>query len=119
MEWTQALTIIGITVAFFIYMMSRMDGKHKEINEKLDSNQKQNNEKFDGINQRFNTLENRMTGMEAELKGTNQRIDNTNQRLSDFRTDVNQRLSTIEGYLVPRKVFRFEEPDHKDEPKEN
>ena len=34
--------------------------------------------------------------------------------------NTNQRLSTIEGYLVPRKVFRFEEPHHDpDEPKEN
>jgi hypothetical protein len=32
--------------------------------------------------------------------------------------DMNQRLSTIEGYLVPRKVFHIEEPP-KDEAKEN
>lgn len=105
MDWTQTFTIIGITVAFFIFMMNRMDGRHKELNDKLDANQKQNNEKFESISHRLTTLE-------ADVK-------NTNQRLSDFRTDVNQRLSTIEGYLVPRKVFRFEETDHKDEPKEN
>ena len=109
MDWTQALTIIGITVAFFIFMMNRMDGKHKELNakidsaskglnEKIDANQKQNNEKFDVMNQRLTTLE---VEMRTEMR------------------NMNQRLSTIEGYLVPRKVFRFEEPDHKDEPKEN
>lgn len=108
MDWTQAFAIMGVFIAAFLYMMSR-----------LDSNQKENNT-------RFNSLENRMTGMEAELKSTNQRIDNTNQRIDstnqrigDFKTDMNQRLSTIEGYLVPRKVFHFEEPDHKDDPKEN
>lgn len=83
MDWTQAFTIIGITVALFVFMMNRMD-----------ANQKQNND-------RFNSLENRMTAIEVEIK------------------NINQRLSTIENCLMPRKVFRFEEPDHKDEPKEN
>ena len=104
MDWTQTLVIIGVFAAFFIYLLNRLEG----------------------LGNKMNSLENRMTGMEAELKATNQRIDNTNQRIDntnqrigDFKTDMNQRLSTIEGYLVPRKVFRFEETDHKDEPKEN
>ena len=46
------------------------------------------------------STEHRLTKLEMEVKNTN------------------QRLSTLEGYLVPRKVFHFEEP-HKDEPKEN
>jgi peptidoglycan hydrolase CwlO-like protein len=78
----------------------------------MDANQKENNTRFNG-------LENRLTSLEAEVKNTNQRIDSTNQRITDFKTDMNQRLSTIEGYLVPKKVFHFEEHDHKDEPKEN
>jgi predicted nucleic acid-binding Zn-ribbon protein len=101
MDWTQSLTIIGIFSAFFLYLMSRMDSNQKQMNEKMDSNQKQMNEKFEGINQRFNTLENRMTGMEVEMRG------------------MNQRLSNVENCVMPRKVFHFEEPDHKDEPKEN
>ena len=107
MDWTQAFAIMGVFIAAFLYMMSR-----------IDANQKQNNEKFDVMNQRFNSLENRMTSIESEVKATNQRIDNTNQRISDMKTDMNQRLSTIEGYLVPRKVFHFEET-HKEESKEN
>lgn len=94
MDWTQAFAIMGVFIAAFLYMMSRMD-----------ANQKENNT-------RFNSLENRMTLMESEMKATNQRI-------SDLKTDMNQRLSSIEGYLVPRKVFRFEESEKKDEPKEN
>ncbi|MEM8723855.1 MAG: hypothetical protein AAGE84_32035 [Cyanobacteria bacterium P01_G01_bin.39] len=112
MDWTQTLTIIGITVALFIFMMNRMDGKHKELsddikmlNDKIEANQKETNEKFEAVNQR-------LTIVETDVK-------NTNQRLSDFKTDMNQRLSTIEGYLVPRKIFRFEEADHRDIPKEN
>lgn len=121
MDWTQALTIIGIVIGGFLYMMARMD-----------SNQKSTNDKFETMGTRFNGLENRLTSMESEIKNTNQRIDNTNQRITDLgqkvdqritdlKTDMNQRLSTIEGYLVPKKVFHFEEP-HKDgseEPKEN
>ncbi len=106
MEWTQTLTIIGVFAAFFIYLISKMDG----------------------VNTRLGSLENRMTGMEAEIKGVNQRIeteikgvnqriDGMNQRITDLKTDVNQRLSTIESYLAPKKVFHFEEP--KDDPKEN
>ena len=89
MDWTQAFAIMGVFIAAFLYMMSRQD-----------SNQKQNNEKFDGMNQRLTTLE---VEMRTEMR------------------NMNQRLSTIEGYLVPRKVFHFEEPKppHKDEPKEN
>ena len=94
MDWTQTLTIIGIFSAFFLYLMSRMDSNQKQMNEKMDSNQKQTNEKF-------NALENRMTAMETEMRG------------------MNQRLSNVENCVMPRKVFHFEEPDHKDEPKEN
>jgi len=85
--------------------------------------------KFDGIDRKFEKMdgdikdigirisslekstEHRLTKLEMEVK-------NTNQRLTDFQGQVNQRLSTIEGYLVPKKVFRIEEP-HDEEPKEN
>ena len=129
MDWTQAVAIIGTNLAvlfgFVIYMLGRMDNKFEQLlnridkkmehlEQKMDSNQKENNA-------RFNALENRLTSLEAETKNTNQRIDSTNQRITDLKTDMNQRLSTIEGYLVPRKVFHFEEShktDH-EEPKEN
>ena len=144
MDWTQAVTIIGTNLAvifgFVIYMLGRMDNKFEQLLNRMDSNQKENNAKFealngkfDTVNTRFNGLENRLTSMESEIKNvnqnlgqriesTNQRIDNTNQRITDLKTDMNQRLSTIEGYLVPKKVFHFEESHHKDdhdEPKEN
>jgi len=98
-----------------------IDSNQKENNAKfekvlglMDSNQKENNAKFEAMNGRFNGLENRLTAMEVEIK-------NTNQRLTDFQGQMNQRLSTVEGYLVLKKVFHFEE-SHKgddEEPKEN
>ena len=119
MDWTQSLTIIfstvGVVLVLFIYLMSRMDNKFEQLLNRMDSNQKENNAKFEAINGRFNGLENRLTAMEVEIK-------NTNQRMTDFQGQMNQRLSTIEGYLVPKKVFHFEESHHKDdheEPKEN
>ncbi len=93
MDWTQALTVIGVFIGGFIYMMNKMD-----------SHQKENNTRFNGI-------ENRLTAMEVEVKNINQRID-------DFKHETSQRLSTIEGYLVPKKVFHFEE-NKDEEPKEN
>ena len=148
MDWIEALTIILSIFALFLvavpFLISRMDSLQKENNAKfeqllnrIDSNQKESNirfeainGKFEAMNGRFNGIENRLTSMESEIKNvnqnlgqriesTNQRIDNTNQRITDLKTDMNQRLSTIEGYLVPKKVFHFEESDHKDEPKEN
>lgn len=92
MDWTQAFAIMGVFIAAFLYMMSRMD-----------ANQKQNNEKFDVVNKKFESMNERLTTLEVEMR-------------TEMR-NVNQRLSTIEGYLVPRKVFHFEDP--KEEPKEN
>ena len=83
MDWTQALTIIGINAAFFIYLMSRMD-----------SNQKQTGE-------RFNALENRMTTLESEVKYNS-------QRLTDFQMQVNQRFNTLENYIIPKKIIQDE-----------
>ena len=103
MDWTQAFAIMGVFIAAFLYMMNRMDSMQKGINEKLDANQKQNNEKFDVVNKKFESMNERLTTLEVEMR-------------TEMR-NVNQRLSTIEGYLVPRKVFHFEDP--KDEPKEN
>ena len=93
MDWTQALTVIGVFIGGFIYMMNKMD-----------ANQKENNT-------RFSSIENRLTAMEVEVKNINQRID-------DFKHETSQRLSNIEGYLVPKKVFHFEE-NKDEEPKEN
>ena len=43
-----------------------------------------------------------------------------NQRITDLKTDMNKRLSTIEGYLIPKKVYHIQETEHPvDEPKEN
>ena len=141
MDWTQTLTIIisvfGTNLAlisgFVIFLLGRMDSNKRDLEQKMesaqkdsnyklekmlgliDSNQKENNAKFECMSSRFNALENRLTAIEVEIK-------NTNQRLTDFQGQMNQRLSTIEGYLVPKKVFHFEESHHKDEhdePKEN
>ena len=134
MDWTQTLTILISVFGLFLvavpFLISRMDNKFEQLLNRMDANQKENNAKFeaingkfDSVNTRFNGLENRLTSMESEIKSVNQnlgqRIESTNQRITDFKTDMNQRLSTIEGYLVPKKVFHFEDPDHKDEPKEN
>ena len=92
MDWAQAITVIGVFLGGFLYMMNRMDNK------------------FEHLGDRVGKVENRLTAMEVEIK-------NTNQRLTDFQGQINQRLSTIEGYLVPKKVFHFEDP-HKGEPEE-
>lgn len=125
MDWTQSLTIIfstaGFVLVFFIYLMSRMDNKFAHMDTKFEQILNRMDSKFDTINTRFNGIENRLTSMESEIRNTNQRIDSTNQRINDLKTDITQRLSTIESFVLPRKVLPFEAShhDHHDEPKEN
>ena len=87
--------------------------------------------KFEGVDKKFDKIDGDIKDLKSQLnifeKNTEHRLTvlemeakSTNQRLTDFQGQVNQRLSTIEGYLVPKKVFHFEEPDSEDEPlKEN
>lgn len=56
--------------------------------------------KIDHLGDRVGKVENRLTKVEMEVKNTN------------------QRLITIEGYLVPKKIYRIEHIEE-DEPKEN
>lgn len=96
MDWTQALTVIGVFIGGFIYLISKMD-----------ANQKENNAKSDQLGNRIGKVENRLTALESESK-------NASQRITDLKTDINQRLSNIENCVMPRKIFHFEET-HKDE----
>ena len=99
MDWTQAFTIIGIIAGFFVFMMNRMDSNQKQVNEKIESIKKD--------------LEQKITEDIRDLK------TDMNQRISDMKIDMNQRLATIEGYLVPRKIFHIQENDLGEELKEN
>lgn len=128
MDWTQALTIIGISVTGFLYILNRMDRKFEKVFErmevdkqdtdhKIESAQKENNAKFESMNGRFNGLENRLTAIEVESKNINQRLSS----IEAENKDIGKRLSIIEGALSPRKVFHFEEhyKGASEEPKEN
>ena len=67
--------------------------------------------KFDKIETDVKDVKSQLTAFEK----------NTEHRLTVLEMEAkstNQRLSTIEGYLVPNKVFRIEET-HDEEPKEN
>lgn len=78
MDWTQALTIIGIFSAFFIYLISKVEK----------------------LTDKVNSVKTRISVLENEIKNTN------------------QRLISIDNYLIPKKILRFE--DHCDgESKEN
>ena len=109
-NWPTILTI-GSIIGTILLVFKTLKSDIAKISDKLSAFEK--------------STEHRLTSLEAEVKNvnqridsTNQRIDGTNQRLTDLRTDINQRLSTIEGYLVPKKIYRIEEP-LKDESKEN
>ena len=107
MDWTQTLTIIlsvfGMLLVFFFYIMGRLDANKKDTDQKIEHLGEQLSNRIDKIekenNTRFSGIENRLTAMEVEIK------------------NIKQRLATIEGYLVPKKIYRFvDEPE--DHPKE-
>lgn len=94
MDWTQSLTIIISVFGLFLVAIPYLISK-------LEANQKENNGKFDAMNIRFNSLENRLTALEAETKFE---LRNINQRLSNIEIeskDVSKRLSSIDSYLFP------------------
>ena len=113
------LTIIGGFGLIFGWFYRLLSKKFDGIDKKFDAVDKKF-EKLDGdikdvksqLNAFEKNTEHRLTVLEMEAKSTN-------QRLTDFQGQVNQRLSTIEGYLVPKKVFHFEERHEEDSPKEN
>jgi len=105
MDWTQTFTIIGVIGAFIMYMITRMerqmDAKFGQMDAKIEAFRIELKEDMRDMK---SDIDRRFTDLKTDM----------NQRFSD----VNQRLSTLEGYLVPKKIFHIEEPP-RDEPKEN
>lgn len=111
MDWTQTLTIIGSLAGFFFYSISKMESFKKEVKGDMKDLKTELKSEFKS------DIKNLKDDLRNEM---NQRFAESNQRLSDFKTDVNQRLSNIENCVMPRKVFHFQEPEKaEDEPKEN
>lgn len=69
----------------------------KQVSDKLSGDIKQVSDKLTSFEK---STEHRLTKLEMEAKSTN------------------QRLTTIEGFLMPRKIYRIERSED-DEPKEN
>ena len=114
MDWTQTLTTIGSLAGFFIYSITRMDSKLSKIENKLEAS------KFDiksDLKDLKGELRSEIKSLRTEVKDDLREIKSD---MRDFKLEMNQRLSTIEGTLMPRKVYHFKEPSKDDEePKEN
>lgn len=118
MDWTQAITIMGTSVTGFVFLLTRMDNKFEKLLVRMEANKQDLDHKIESIqkenNTRFNGIENRLTSLEAEVK-------NTSQRITDLKIDMNQHLSNIENCVMSRKILPFEgkyKEDH-EQPKEN
>ena len=96
--------------------------------------------KFDGIDRRFDGIDRKFEGVDKKFEGVDKKFDKIDGDIKDLKSQLNifekntehrltvlemeakstnQRLSTIEGYLVPKKVFHFEEPREEEPPREN
>ncbi|MBF5058580.1 hypothetical protein [Candidatus Neptunochlamydia vexilliferae] len=85
MDWTQSFTIIGIFSVFFIYLIS----KTQKLTDKVNSFEK-------NVESRFGKIETRISVIENELKNSN------------------QRLTSLENHLIPKKIVQFEDFDGKE-----
>jgi len=81
--------------------------------------------KFDIIDKKFDKIEADFKEVKSELKQVSEKISafdkSTEHRLTKLEMEAkstNQRLTTIEGFLMPRKIYRIERSED-DEPKEN
>ena len=118
MDWTQTLTTIGIFSAFFVYVIGKLNDLSKS-SAVMETELKSTNQRIDDfkytVEQKFNNTNQRIDDFKHTVE---QKFNDTNQRITDLKQDTNQRLITIEGYLVPKKIFHLEAPPP-DEPKEN
>lgn len=97
---TNVLTILGGFILIFTGAYKLLARKFDKIEadfKEVKSELKQVSEKISAFDK---STEHRLTKLEMEAKSTN------------------QRLTTIEGFLMPRKIYRIERSED-DEPKEN
>ena len=95
-NWPTIITIASI-IGTVLLVFKTLKSDMVKMSDKLSSDIKQLSDKLSAFEK---STEHRLTKLEMEVKNTN------------------QRLSTIEGYLIPKKIYRIEEPS-KEEPKEN
>ena len=94
MDWIQALTIIGVFAAFFIYLMNRMDTKFDHMNEKfgyMDA-------KFDG---KIDQLRNEMHAQGADLRKEMhaQGIELRNE-MAELRSEMRDGFNALQQYIL-------------------
>ena len=119
LSMTNVLTVLGGFVAIFGWFYMLMSRKFDVVDRRFNESDKRIDKRFDAVDKKFDKLDADI----KELRGTLTAFEkNTEHRLTVIEVEAkntNQRLSTIEGYLVPKKVFRFEEPHEEEHPKEN
>jgi hypothetical protein len=114
LSMTSVLTIIGgfglILGWFYKLIAKKFEGVDK---------------KFDAVDRKFDKIDGDIKDIRADIKDLGSIVTafekNTEHRLTVLEMEAkntNQRLSNIEGYLVPKKVFRFEKAPE-EESKEN
>jgi uncharacterized coiled-coil DUF342 family protein len=84
MDWIQALTIIGVFAAFFIYLMNRIDTKFDHVDAK-----------FDG---KINQLRSEMHAQNAELR---KEIHN---QVSELRNEMRDGFNALQQYILLGKI---------------
>ena len=115
-DWSTIATILTI-IGTAALMFKSLKGDIVKLKEELKSDNNKLKEELKGdikeVRGEVKSLADRLSSFEKQ----------TEHRLTKIEMEIkasNQRLSTMESYLVPKKVFHFEEPPKAtDEPKEN
>ncbi|MBC8183661.1 hypothetical protein H8E88_21420 [candidate division KSB1 bacterium] len=94
MEWLHVLaTVLPVLLALvigFFYNNSRLN----DVNSRFDETNRSVNSRFDDVNKRFDDV--------------NKRFDEVHHRIDDLRSDINQRLTAMQGDISEIKNFMME-----------
>jgi len=88
MDWIQALTIIGVFAAFFIYLMNRMDTKFDHMDAKFSGK----------IDQLRNELRSEIHDQGAELR------NEIHTQITALRSEMRDGFNALQQYILLGKI---------------
>ena len=116
LSWGHIWVIIAGLFGAGAFFYKLIDKKFDKIDEKID-------QKFNKVDEKFEKLQYAIKEVNDRLSSFEKNAEHRLTKLEMEAKSTNQRLSTIENFLIPKKIYQFENPEapHADykEAKEN